>query len=220
MKKIIISILVTSSLLSIIFFITGCSNNGKNSDSYISQNILEKFSEIQKIKIKKNNGTYLGETTDNEIISEIVDIISQVTIIENFTSLNESTVILEIYDNKELIDEIYFWPSKNTEIFQIKSNDKKYKIIDKNLSLIIEEITKFKFYTLYDYSDICNHDLELFYEDSKNKYYLECHKIDKIFIEFLLTKEKMLLKDALEKNYISINELLESYPKLFIKKYK
>lgn len=211
---------MTSSLFITICFITGCSISEKNSDSYISQNILEKFSGIQKIKIKKNNGTYLGETTDNEILSEIMDIISQGTIIENFTSLNESTIILEIYDNKELIDEIYFWPSKNTEIFQIKSNDKKYKIIDKNLSLIIEEITKFKFYTLYDYSDICNHDLELFYEDSKNKYYLECHKSDKIFIEFLLTEEKMLLKDALDKNYISINELLESYPKLFIKKDK
>ncbi|MDD2505048.1 MAG: hypothetical protein PHF21_02105, partial [Bacilli bacterium] len=66
----------------------------------------------------------------------------------------------------------------------------------------------------------CVDDLELIYEDEEYRYYFSCIISDKVFIEFITTNLKMTLKEALNDNHISINELTRVYPDSFYKEKK
>lgn len=218
MKKII------SLLIVCILLITGCSII----ETPINEVLIRKLSATTRIVIINENidskSNIIGTITNNEVIEEIVDIFKDATTVLNgFYTCIGTSIYFEMYDNKEnLIDTVGIWV--NEESIMPKSIDKvgcgRYSIPSSNkssLKSIIEQETNYKFYTLFDYSENCNDVLELVYEDDNYKYYFSCEKSDKVFIEFWTSGLKITLKEALNDNYITVNELLEAYPHLFIK---
>jgi len=77
--------------------------------------------------------------------------------------------------------------------------------------MIIEQLKGTSFFTIKDYSEVCDDALEFVYEDSNYRYYFTCIKSDKLFIEFTTSGVRMTVKEALEGNYITINKIEEYY---------
>ena len=135
--------------------------------------------------------------------------------------VEETDLSLMIYN--KLIETIHIWTNYERIIPSSISQGCSYYTVTSNdnpLKNIIEEYTDYLFFTIYDYSEECDSQEELIYEDKSYKYYFDCIKSDKVFIEFTTTNKKITLKEALNNNYITPNELLDIYPHLLIKKKK
>lgn len=183
-------------------------NNAKTKK--IPSKTLKKLTKTNKIIIKSNDGK-LGTINDKKVINEVVDIISGSIQYygKNIGYLCDGNAFnFELYNDKdELIDTILLWYDGKRLIPKSLSGKCSYYLITKDLREIIERETNYKFYGITDYSESCDTALELIYEDSEYKYYLNCIKSDKVLISFTLNNTTMTLKYALNNNYISIEHL-------------
>lgn len=221
-KKIVLVVLVC-----LCFILVGCNNKEDNTskEKYISKNTIEELSKTKKIIIKnESNNTSLGTITDISTINEVLEIIENSSQNGDFFNCDGTNIVFEMYNKEDLIDTIYIW-TNNERVMpkSIKNSGCEYYSVPKdkaNLKSIIEKNTSLKFYTIYDESEDCDAMQELIYEDSNYKYYFDCVKSDKVFIEFTTTNEKMSLKEAINNNYITAEEVHETYPDLLIKKEK
>ena len=218
----IIFIVITLTLLTSIIFTSV--NYLMTADMKISNRLMKKLSATKKIVIKDGNHI-MGTITEESIIAEILSIMSEATGNMNKVSTCEGTTIyFEMYTDDKLIDKVDVFLNGNIKPRSIaKGGCAKYSLPIKNkndLTILIEEQTGTKFFGIYDYSEDCEEALELIYENEEYSYYFSCIKSDKVFIEFITTNLKMTVKEALEDNHISINELTRKYPNLFYKEMK
>lgn len=196
----------------------------------ISEDIIQKLSTTRKIIIKnytdENKDNILGTISDINVIEEIVEIMSSGKQLGDAFDCDRNGFDFEMYDvNDKLIDTVFVWALPHERIMpeSIQSGCSYYNVSSLNnssLTSIIEKETGFKFYNIFDYSEDCDQVEELIYEDDNYKYYFSCVKSDKMFIEFLTTGLKITIKEALNDNYITIDELLDRYPDLLIKRVK
>lgn len=221
MKKYLSLILIISISLTLI----GCNNQPpKELEENINQEVIENLSMTNKIIIKNNEpNNIMGTITDIDTINKILTIIESSKLIGDVFNCDGHGFNFLMYNNDKLIDTIYIWTNnerlipksihKGCSYYNVSSNDN----ILKN---IIEKYTDYIFYTIYDYSENCDTALELIYEDNKYQYYFDCNKSDQVFIKFETSNLKITLKEALNNNHIDINEIINSYPNLLIKKAK
>lgn len=227
MKRIITLIIIILLCITL----TGCKNenNLNNNDNIklsenISTDIINKLLSTNKIIIKINGSNkILGTITNTDTINEVLNIIKNAKILSDAFNCDGYGFNFQMFSDNKLIDTIHIW-THNERIIpaSISNGCTYYNVTSTNTSLknIIEEYTDYVFYTIYDYTEECEGTLELIYEDESYKYYFECIKSDKVFIEFLTSNLKITLKEALNNNYITPNELLSTYPHLLIKEEK
>ena len=228
MKRIITIIIIVSLGITI----TGCENdnnlnnekNNKILSETIDNDIINKLSSTDKIIIKMNGtNKILGTITKTDTINEVLDIIKNSKIIGEVCNCDGYHFNFQMFSNNKLIDSIHIW-TNNERVMpaSIEQGCAYYNVTTNNKTLknIIEENTDYLFYTIYDYSENCDSAQELIYEDNQYKYYLNCIKSDKVFIEFTTSNNKITLKEALNKKYITPSKLLETYPDILIKKKK
>ena len=159
--------------------------------------------------------------TDKNVIEKIVNIISNATINNHgYFTCDGANLHFEMYNlNNKLIDIVDVWTHGNVMPKSIKKGGcAKYSLTSKDentLNMIIEQQTGIKLFVIYDYSESCDEELELVYENNDSKYYFSCIKSDKVFIEFKTTNLKITVKEALVNNNITIDELTQKYPDLF-----
>lgn len=223
MKKYLSLFLIGFTCLTLI----GCSNQlPKKLEENIDQEVIENLTKTNKIIIKNNNepNNILGTITDIDTINEILTTIKSSKLIGDAFNCDGYGFNFLMYNNDKLIDTIYIWTHNQERLIpkSIHSGCSYYTVSsnDNILKNIIEKNTDYIFYTIYDYSENCDTALELIYEDNKNQYYFDCIKSDQVFIEFKTSNLKITLKEALRKNYIDIEEIVNSYPDLLIKKEK
>lgn len=223
MKNILTLILIGCLCLTL----PGCRNNPNTEKTkYINKDVIEKISSTTKVIIKnKEENISLGTITDTNTINEIIDIIENSTQEGDVFLCDGTNLIFEMYDNNDkLIDTISIWThSERIMPISIKNSGCEYYVVPKNktnLKSIIEKNTNLKFYVIYDETENCDTMLELIYEDNHYRYYFDCVKSDKVFIEFLTTNKKITLKEALNNNYIEADEIYIAYPDLLIRKEK
>ena len=228
MKKIItiITIIIISISLS------GCNSNNQKKENNpntklsenISSNIINELIKTDKIIIKNNGSTeILGTITDTDTIDEIINILKTSKITGDAFNCDGYGFNFLMFNNNKLIDTIHIWTQNERLIpSSISQGCSYYTVTSSNnpLKNIIEKYTDHIFYTIYDYSEECDTALELIYEDNKYKYYFECIKSDNVFIEFQTSNRKITLKEALNNNEINIEEILNIYPHILIKKEK
>ena len=196
-------------------------------DTLISTEIIERLSATSKIVMINenvdNDDNIIGTITDENIIEEVISIMANsTTIINGNYNCMGATLFFEMYDiDNKLIDKVDVRIDGSVMPRSIDHGGcGKYSLesTDINtLNIIIEQQSGIKFYTIYDYSEECDQALELIYEDNNSKYYFNCIKSDKVFIEFRTTKLKITVKEALKDKYIKVDELVKAYPDLFIK---
>jgi len=231
MKKIINILIIISLSITII----ACINNDNNKENKttndnkilnktIDNNIINKLSSTDKIIIKINGSNkILGTIINTDIINDVLDIIKNAKIIGDVCNCDGYGFNFQMFNNNKLIDTIHIW-TNNERVMpaSISQGCAYYNVTTSNKTLkkIIEENTDYLFYTIHDYSENCDNSEELIYEDNRYKYYLNCIKSDKVFIEFTTSNNKIILKEALNKNYITPSKLLETYPDILIKKKK
>lgn len=225
MKRIITIIIIVSLGL----IITGCNNNLNNDNNKIlsetiDNDIINKLSSTDKIIIKINGSNkILGTITNTDTINEVLDIIKNAKMNGDMFNCDGYGFNFQMFNNNKLIDTIHIWTYNERLIPSSISQGCSYYAVTSNdnpLKKIIEENSDYLFYTIYDYSEECDSAEELIYEDKQYKYYLDCIKSDKVFIEFTTSNNKITLKEALNKKYITPDELLEIYPHILIKKKK
>ena len=232
MKRIITIIII----VSLGFAITGCKNNNnldndnkenvdnKTLSETIDNDIINKLSSTNKIIIKMNGSNkILGIITNTDTINEVLDIIKNAKMNGDIFNCDGYGFNFQMFNNNKLIDTIHIWTNYERLIPSSISQGCSYYAVtstDNPIKKIIEENSDYIFYTIYDYSEECDDAEELIYEDKQYKYYLECIKSDKVFIEFTTSNKKITLKEALNKNYITPSKLLEIYPHILIKKKK
>ena len=219
-KKITFAILILIFLFGITFVIT---NYSINKETKISNRIIKELRKTNKIVINRNNEV-IGTIEEDPVILEILTIISEATgnMNGNFACIG-AALYFEMYDGNKLIDEINIWISGNLMPKSTARGCAQYSLSHerkKNLNLIIEEQTGIKFFRIYGYLEECQEVPELIYNTEKFNYYLSCAKSNETFIEFLTTNRKMTVKEALEGNHISIEELIKNYPDLIYKETK
>ena len=203
------------------------SNLEKENIKNISNKTIKKLNKTSKIVIKLGS-SQLGTINNTETIKSILNIIST----SEQYSYNNSDIAflcdghafeLEMYnDNKKLIDTVNVWyDGKRLMPKSLQSGCSYYTVANNDVDLreIIETTTKYKFYGLADYANVCDTALEEIYEDNSYKYYLNCIKSDKVLINFDLKNITMTLKYALNNNYIT-PEQLDTYSDLLIKEKK
>ena len=231
MKKIINIFIIISLSITLI----ACSNNDKenkinnNDDNKtlnktIDNDIINNLSSTDKIIIKINGtNKIIGTITNTDTINEVLDIIKNAKIIGDGYNCDGYSFNFQMFNNNKLIDTIHIW-TNNERVMpaSIEQGCAYYNVTKNNKTLknIIEENTDYLFFTIYDYSESCDSAEELIYEDNQYKYYFNCIKSDKVFIEFTTSNNKITLKEALNKNYITPSKLLERYPDILIKKKK
>ena len=188
-------------------------------DKKISSRVIKNLSDTKKIVIKDKNNNILGTITEENVIAEILSLMSEATGKMNGVFTCEGTdIYFEMYNAKKLIDSVDVWINGNIMPRSIHKGCAKYSLPRENktdLKIIIEEQTGTKFFRIYDYSEDCDQTLELIYENEEYKYYFPCIKSDKVFIEFITKNLKMTVIEALEDNYINIDELIRKSPNLF-----
>lgn len=220
----VIYIIVTLILLTGIALIS--LNYYMDKDVKISSKIMNKLSDTDKIVIKSGK-RIIGTVTEENVIEKVLLIMSEATIRINGAYTCDGTGIsFEMYNGDKIIDSVYIWIRGNIMPKSKAKGCAKYTLPLKNnndLNIIIEEQTGtrlFRLFSINDSSEECIEDLELLYEDEKYNYYYSCVGSEKILIEFITTKLKLPVKEALENNHISINELIQQYPNLFRKEIK
>ena len=229
MKRIITIIIIVSLGL----IITGCNNNLNNDNKEnnnkilsetIDNDIINKLLSTNKIIIKMNGSNkILGTITNTDTINEVLDIIKNAKMNGEVFNCDGYGFNFQMFNNIKLIDTIHIWTYNERLIPSSISQGCSYYAVtsnDNSLKKIIEENSDYIFYTIYDYSEECDDAEELIYEDKQYKYYLDCIKSDKVFIEFTTSNNKITLKEALNKKYITPDALLEIYPHILIKKKK
>ena len=222
MKKYLIIILIVSISLTLI----GCSSKPtKQLEETIDKTTIENLSKTNKIIIKQNNepNNIMGTITDTNTINEILTTIESSKLTGDVFNCDGFSFNFLMYEDDKLIDTIYIWTNYERLIPKSIHSGCSYYTISSNdniLKNIIEKNSDYIFYTIYDYSENCDTALELIYEDDKNQYYFDCIKSDKVFIEFKTKELKITLKEALNKKYIDISEIINTYPDLLIKKEK
>jgi len=70
-------------------------------------------------------------------------------------------------------------------------------------------------YYIEDETNICAEMLEEIYRDDEMIYYLSCVKSETVILTNKETKEEITLKEAMENNYITIEELVNSSVKVY-----
>ncbi|MBE6155369.1 MAG: hypothetical protein E7164_01270 [Firmicutes bacterium] len=190
-------------------------NKGKDLDSKVIRD-LESTDKI----IIKSGENLLGEIIDNTKITKILKAISSSKQLGIACLSDGHGFDLEMYDNNRLIETIYVWgdgkrlmPASIEGCYYTISNET-------DLRKVIEDETDYVFYSILDYSDSCDTQLELIYENDKNKYFLNCIKSDKVMIKFMIENRVMSLKYALENHVISAEKVASEYPDVLIKKPK
>ena len=229
MKRIITTIIIVSLGL----IITGCNNNLNNDNKEnnnkilsetIDNDIINKLLSTNKIIIKMNGSNkILGTITNTDTINEVLDIIKNAKMNGDVFNCDGYGFNFQMFNNNKLIDTIHIWTYNERLIpSSIEQGCSYYTVTsnDNSIKKIIEKNSDYIFYTIYDYSESCDSAEELIYEDKEYKYYLNCIKSDKVFIEFTTSNNKITLKEALNKNYIDPSKILETYPHILIKKKK
>lgn len=194
-----------------------CIKNDENKGKSLSSNTIKKINKTDKIVIYSGNKE-LDEIKDLNKIKEIINTFKSAKRYNDTCFLDGHSFEFKLYNDNELIDTIEVWDDGKRII--PKSMDDCYYKITNNIDLrkIIEEETNYVFYSIIDYSDNCDTALELIYQNSNNKYYLNCIKSDKILINFLVNNKIMTLKSALENNLISAEKIANEYPNILLKK--
>lgn len=230
-RRLLIILLCILSILGIFCYARWQNNESTPKEKYISRKAIEKVSKTTKIIIKnKATKENYGEITDSNTINEVINIIKSGSRKENeICNCDGTNIIFEMYKDNKLIDILYIWTTtadSTNERIILKSIEEfgcEYYSLSKdnsNLKSIIEKNSDLKFYAIYDQSEVCNSMTELIYEDDTYKYYFDCGKSDKVFIEFFTTNKKMTLKEAISNNYITAEEINKLYPNLLIRKTK
>ena len=225
MKKRIYSILIIVFILTFMALAVYFGRVNPNSPlgEKIDHEVIQKLSATRRIVIGNTYGSSVnGITTDENIILEIIHIISRATMVGEYFTCPLNNITFRMYDeNHRLIDTILVWTGNGGIIpGSLTSGCARYSLTAEDgtlLDTIIENITGTKFFTIFDYSEVCDDALEFIYEDNNYRYYFNCIKSDKMFIEFSTTNIRMTIKEALENNHITINEILEIHWDLFIK---
>ena len=192
--------------------------------NYINSKILTKLKNTSKIVIK-NNDKEIGSIKDNKTINEVLDIIESSSKIGNVYNCDGTNLELYFYySNGDIIDKVKVWTNNERILpLSLEENGCSYYNVPKgkdNLKKIIEDNSNLVFYTIHDYTDVCATALEKIYEDDKYNYLFSCIKSDNVFIEFLSSGEKITLKEALNKDKIKVDVILNDYPDLLIKEEK
>ena len=184
----------------------------------INEDIIKKLLRTDKIVTKTNTGSTIV-ITNEQVISEILSIFSKSygDLDGAFTCEGASTY-LEMYDSKDkLIDTVDIWISGSIMPRSMTNGCAKYSLTkedSKALNIIIEEQKGTKFFTIYDYTEVCADAIQVIYEDDKYSYYFGCIKSHNVYIEFLTTDVKVTVKEALDNGLITIDELLGQFPDL------
>ncbi len=216
--------------LLIILFITiflsgGCQKNEPIEDyqpKNIDSSVLTKLNDTKKIVITKKTDDdkkeIMGTITKEETIKNVLTDLQNTEMQEDCNLITTKWSFTFYNENEEVIDEYLVWVNRNDGVIPIDSKAPcLYNLPDNNgLKKIIEESTNYKFFTVSDETKECQGNLELVGKDNNYAYYYSCEKSSNVYIEFLTTNEKMLVKDALKKKKITITELASRYPNLFI----
>jgi len=182
--------------------------DGKSLPSKTS-NKLDKTNRI----VIKSNDQEVGIIRDGEVINEILEIISNSKQYGDTFLCDGYGFEFEMYSDDNKIDTIYVWGDGNRLIPKSLHNGCSYYSISQessDLRKIIEENSNYIFLNLLDYSELCEDQLELIYEDEKYYYYFPCQKSDQVFLHFELNYLTMPLKYALQHHYIN-PEYIERY---------
>ena len=219
------------SLLFIFTFLTFISLTGCNSqtkielEEYINKDVIDSLSKTNKIIIKNNSdiSNIMGTITDENTINEILTTIKTSKLTGDVFNCDGNSFNFLMYNDDKLIDTIYIWTNSERLIPKSIHSGCSYYNVDSNdniLKKIIEENTDYIFYTIYDHSENCDTALDLIYEDNEHQYYFDCIKNEQVFIEFKTKDLKITLKEALNKNYINIDEIMKTHPELLNKRKK
>ena len=124
-----------------------------------------------------------------------------------FNLINETKQVIFTKDGKDYtykIDDInnIF---KNIKKINIKEIEKRYE--DSNFSNYTY-LGRIKEYDVFDTSEVCELEHQLLFEYNDIKYYLSCSKLEKII--FYGNNKNINIKDALKKNLISYEDIIES----------
>lgn len=184
--------------------------------------VVKKLEKTEKIVIKYG-GREIGVIDSKDKIKEIIDIVSNSKMHSPDTTLDLHAYEFEMYNKKnKLIDNIFVWhDGGRLKPESLESVEGQYSILksDKSFREIIEEVTDFIFFRIFDYDEDGNKEKELIYEDDVFYYYLKGKSSDKVLIKFESSHLNMTLKYALENNYIKTdklsgdNDLIVSVPK-------
>ena len=217
--KILIPVIILAGIIVISIIINSSYRKNTTNDD-IQYGCDEKATPNSKSieKLYSTKEIIIGDksTTNKEDIYEIITILSSAKGQCDITTTEMYTYTLKLIDNLgKTIDTVYVWLNR----VAIKS-DGMYYLSKEDIGRLlsnIEKITGTKLFNIIDETEICAEALELIYEDSGYKYYFSCIKSSTVFIEFISNHLKLTVKEALEKGNITIKELLDVHPDLFIK---
>lgn len=218
MKKIMTLFL----LICLSLFATGCNNEEVNEKIVMEE--MNKLSSTKKIiiascdnssKKKKIDATI----TDPNKVGEFLDIIVPENKPKNKEKITEAgtgtDTCLEMYDeNDELIDVLLAWVWSTYESVKSKNNIINYSIVPKdgvNLKTIFEEVLDFKYLWFYAV-DEQDEKLVLAYEDDDYNYYFRSMQQ---IVYLLAIDKKMTMQEALDNNYLTIDDLRKNYNYIF-----
>ena len=191
-------------------------NNSEKKSNSIPSNITKKLDKTNKIVINIGDKE-LGVINDSNKIKQILMAISSAKKPGEVCLSDGHGFDFKMYDSNKLIETIQVW-GDGKRILPESINACYYKISNgTDLRKIIEAETDYIFYSILDYSEICDEALELIYENNEHKYYLSCIKSDKVMIKFMINDKVMTLKSALENNMISADKVANEYPDVLIK---
>lgn len=194
-----------------------CANDKNEATQYFPEDIADKISNTNKI-IVKYDGYELGTITNNDVINEVINIVTNSKRYGNEFLADNYTYKLELYSNNELIDTIGLW-ADGKRVASLNNNTD-YYVTDEDLRKVIEDGIDYKFYNLVEYSDNCEDKTYLIYSDNSYNYYLNCVDSDGVLISFSTSNKIMNLEYAIDNNYIDIKVLARDYPDLITKESK
>jgi len=228
-KKIKIGILVLPIIVIIIVLVVSIFIEKKDGDTpqiflpeAIDASLLQELFATNKIIVRdrrtEDNDNVMTTITDMEEIQLILSLFPRATMQGETFTCDGSNLALDMYDSEDrLIDTINIWFNGRMMPRSLAAGCS-YFMMDVSIIMNIIEIhTENKFFIVYDNSEVCDDALELIFEDDSNFYYFTCIKSDKVIIEFVTTGRKMTVKEALNENFISIDELMKKQPDLLYK---
>ncbi len=211
-------------LLSCLIF-SGCEKSSDKKELDANE-VIDRLNETVNISVKKKDTeTVLGMISDMDTIQEIILFMSK-SIETNPIDANDSFhcdgygIELGMYDeNNSFIDTIYVWNDGRFIPESLHSGCAYYTSFDDfNFIDFIEASIDYKFYILMGSSDTCSD--ELVFEDENYQYYFDCENLGSIDVQFLTSGTTKPLKEALKDKDLDVNELLENYSDVLIKKLK
>jgi len=175
----------------------------------IPEELVDELISTNKIVVKNTKEKEYGVIKNKDSINDILKLAADSKIYGTHFLTDNYSLKLEMYDNDKLINTIYLW--KDGKRLKLNGGiDGYYKITNYSIDIreIIEKETDYIFYGISFNKEMNEVIKELVYSDSEYNYYIHFNNSNNFLIEFNTTNKVMTLKHALEKKYITPDQLI------------